>query len=220
MQKSFIDYVGFDVIGRVPNPTISSAPTSNKHLSLPSAGIVFAAMSSKTSFMEWHAFRGGWVTYAQDFLETWSGCDLIVGAFTGVPIKKGAVEAIRAGTSVGMSKERAIKQEKLKEAKLEGSAKGIGPETKKRKTGKSQKQLMLFEEKEVEQPLAIRTWVKTKIEYSFSQVLVSSSIHGSLGPSGRTRSKQKRHEDPVEKERRAMPLSFFSLLCCSLLLFS
>ena len=34
---------------------------------------------------------------------------------TGVPIKKGAVEAISAGTFVGMSKERAIKQEKLKE---------------------------------------------------------------------------------------------------------
>ena len=79
---------------------------------------------------------------------------------------------------------------------------------------------MLFEEKEVEQPLAIRTWVKTKVEYSFSQVLMSSLIHGSLGPSGRTRSKQKRLGDPVERERRARPLSFFSLLCCSLLLFS
>ena len=79
---------------------------------------------------------------------------------------------------------------------------------------------MLFEEKEVEQPLAIRTRVKTKVEYSFSQVLMSSLIHGSLGPSGRTRSKQKRLGDPVERERRARPLSFFSLLCCSLLLFS
>ena len=75
------------------------------------------------------------MTYAQDFLETWSGCDLIVGAFTGVPIKKGAVEAIRVGTSVSISKERAIKQEKLKEAEVEGSAEGIGLETKKRKTG-------------------------------------------------------------------------------------
>ena len=60
---------------------------------------------------------------------------------------------------------------------------------------------MLFEEKEVEQPLAIRTRVKTKVECSFSQVLVSSSIHGSLGPSGRTRSKQKRLGDPVEREK-------------------
>ena len=43
MQKSFADYVGFDVIGRVPNPAISSAPTSNKRLSLPTVGIVSAA---------------------------------------------------------------------------------------------------------------------------------------------------------------------------------
>ena len=49
------------------------------------------------------------MTYAQDFLETWSGCDLIVGASDGVPIKKGAVEAISAGTSIDMSKESAIK---------------------------------------------------------------------------------------------------------------
>ena len=52
MQKSFTDYVGSDVIGRVPNPAISSAPTSNKHLSLPNAGIVSATLSSKTSFVE------------------------------------------------------------------------------------------------------------------------------------------------------------------------
>ena len=79
---------------------------------------------------------------------------------------------------------------------------------------------MLSEEKEVEQPLAIRTWVKTKVESSFSQVPVSSSVHGSLGPSRRTCSKQKRVGDPVERERerRARPLSFFSLLCCNLLL--
>ena len=52
MQKSFADYVGSDVIGRVPNPTISFATTSNKRLSLPTAGIVSAAMSSKTGFVE------------------------------------------------------------------------------------------------------------------------------------------------------------------------
>ena len=97
------------------------------------------------------------MTYAQDFPETWLGCDLIVGAFARLPIKKGVVEAISASTFVGMSKERAIKQEKLKEAEVEGSAEGIGLETKKRKTWKSQKQLVLSEEKEVEQPLAIRT---------------------------------------------------------------
>ena len=139
MQKSFADYVGFGAIGRVPNLAISSVTVSNKRLSLPTVGIVSAAVSSKTSFTEWHASRGGWVTYAQDFLEAWSGCDLIVGAFAGVSIKKGAVGVISAGTLVGTSKERAIKQEKLKEAKVEGSAEGIGPETKKRKTGKSQK---------------------------------------------------------------------------------
>ena len=79
------------------------------------------------------------MTYAQDLPEVWSGCDFIVGASAGVPIKKGAVEVISAGTPIGMSKERAIKQEKLKEAEVEGSVKGIGPETKKRKTRKSQK---------------------------------------------------------------------------------
>ena len=103
----------------------------------------------------------------------------------------------------------------MKEAEVEGSAEGIGLETKKRKTGKSQKQLMLFEEKEVEQPLAIRTWVKTKVESFFSQVPVNTSVHGSLGPSGRTHSKQKRLGDPVERKRRARPFSFFSLLCCN-----
>ena len=79
---------------------------------------------------------------------------------------------------------------------------------------------MLSEEKEVEQPLAIRTRVKTKVEYSFPQVPMSSSVHGSLGPSGRIHSKEKRLRDPVERERerRARSLSFFSLLCCSLLL--
>ena len=109
MQKSFADYVGFGAIGRVPNPAISSAMVSNKRLSLPTAGIVSAAVSSKTGFVEWHASRRGWVNYAQDFLEAWSGCDLIVGASTGVPIKKGAVEVISAGTPIGMSREKVIK---------------------------------------------------------------------------------------------------------------
>ena len=90
------------------------------------------------------------MTYAQDFPEVWSGCNLIVGASAGVPIKKGAVEVISAGTPIGMSKEKVIKQEKLKEPEVKGNAEGIGLETKKRKTGKSQKQLVLSEEKEVE----------------------------------------------------------------------
>ena len=71
MQKSFADYVGSDVIGRVPNLAISFAMTSNKRLSLPTTGIVSAAVSSKIGFAEWHASRGGWVTYAQDFPEVW-----------------------------------------------------------------------------------------------------------------------------------------------------
>ena len=89
MQKSFVDYVSSGTIGRVLNPDISSAPTSNKRLSLPTTGIVSAAVSSKTGFAEWHVSRGGWVTYAQDFLETWLGCDLIVSTSAGVPIKRG-----------------------------------------------------------------------------------------------------------------------------------
>ena len=64
MQKSFVDYVGSDVIGKVPNPAISSVSTSNKRLSLPTAGIVSAVVSSKTGFAKWHASRGVWVTYA------------------------------------------------------------------------------------------------------------------------------------------------------------
>ena len=144
MRKSFADYVGSNVIGRVLNFAISSTTTSNKCLSLPIAGIVSVVVSSKTGFAEWHASRGGWVTYAQDFPEVWSGYDLIVGVSARVPIKKGMIEAINAGTFVGMSKERAIKQEKLKEAEVEGSAEGIGPEMKKRKTEKSQKQLVIF----------------------------------------------------------------------------
>ena len=81
---------------------------------------------------------------------------------------------------------------------------------------------MLSEEKEVEQPLAIRTRVKTKVEYSFPQVPMSSSVHGSLGPSGRIHSKQKRLRDPVEREREReregqglFPFSlFYVAVCC------
>ena len=58
---------------------------------------------------------------------------------------------------------------------------------------------------------------------------MTSSVHGPLGssdfvsqpplgPSGRTRSKQKTLKESVERERRARPLSFFSLLYLLLLL--
>jgi len=89
VQKSFSDYVGPTKIGRVPNPNILSASTSNKRLSLPTADIVSATISSKIGFTEWHASKGGWVCYAQDFPKTWLGCDLIVVTSSSVPIKEG-----------------------------------------------------------------------------------------------------------------------------------
>ena len=78
--------------------------------------------------------------------------------------------------------------------------------------------------------------MKTKVESSVFQVLVSFSAHGSLGslditpqsplgPFERTRSRQKTVKEPVERERerRARPLSFFFffchlfvLVCCSI----
>ena len=84
--------------------------------------------------------------YAQDFPETWSRCDLIVGASSVVPIKRGAVEAIGAATPIGKGKEKKIKQEIVKQAELEEGVKGTeaGPEIKKRKTAKSRKQLVIF----------------------------------------------------------------------------
>ena len=99
------------------------------------------------------------MTYAYDFPKTWSGCDLIIGTSSGVPIKKGAIEAISAAIPGSKGKEKRIKQEKLKGAKVEESVEGTeaGPEAKKRKTGKSQKQLVALEEKEVGQPLTTRT---------------------------------------------------------------
>ena len=76
--KSFSNYIGSSKIRRVPNPNILSGPTSNRCLSLPTTGIVSVAISNKTRFVEWHASRGGWVCYAQDFSKTWSWCELIV----------------------------------------------------------------------------------------------------------------------------------------------
>ena len=130
--------------------------------------------------------------YAQNFPETWSRCDLIVGTSSGVPIKRGAIGAIGATTPVGKGKEKRIKQEKVKQYEPEEDVKGTeaGPKAKKRKTAKSRKQLVIFEEpegvsspivgKEVGHPLIPKTRVKTKVESSFSQVLVSSSAQGSL----------------------------------------
>ena len=47
--------------------------------------------------------------YANDFPDTWSRCDLIMGSSSGVPIKKGVVEAIGAATPMGKGKETKIK---------------------------------------------------------------------------------------------------------------
>ena len=104
-----------------------------------------------------------------------------------MPIKRGAVEAIGATTPIGKGKKNKIKQEKVKQVKLEEGVKGTeaGFETKKKKTAKSQKQLVISEEpkrvsfptvgKEVGHPLLPRTRVKTKVESSLSQIPVSSS---------------------------------------------
>ena len=109
VQKSFSNYVGSSKMGRVPIPSILSAPTSNRRLTLPTTSIVSAILSSKTRFVEWHASKGGWVCYVQDFPEAWSGCDLIVSTSSSVPIKRGAVEAIGATTLIGKGKEKKIK---------------------------------------------------------------------------------------------------------------
>ena len=186
VQKSFLDFVGSDKIGRVPNPGLFSTPSYNKCLALPTASIVFAAISNKIGFAEWHASRGGWVCYANDFPDAWSGCDLIVGSSSGVPIKRGVVEVIGAATPVGKCKEKKFKQKAIKKAKVEGSVEGIeaGHETKKRKTTKSCKQLVISEEpegvdpsrvgKEVSYPLILKIRVKTNVESSILQVPMGS----------------------------------------------
>ena len=46
------------------------------------------------------------MTYAQDFPETWSSCDLIIGTSSRVPIKRGAIEVIGAATPIGKGKEK------------------------------------------------------------------------------------------------------------------
>ena len=142
IQKSFVDYVGSGTIRETPNLSISFAPTSNRRLSLPTTGIVSVALSSKTRFAEWHASRGGWVTYAQDFPGTWLGFGLIIGTSSGVPINKSAMETIGAATLAGKGKE--FRLEKMKTVDVEESIEGVkaGLEAKKRKTGKSQTQLV------------------------------------------------------------------------------
>ena len=120
VQKSFLDFVGSGKIVRVLDPGLFATPSYNKRLAFPTAGIVFTAISSKTRFTEWHAFRGGWVCYTNDFPNAWLRCDLIVGSSSGVPIKRGVVKVTIAATPVGKGKENKIKQEaimKVEEAK-------------------------------------------------------------------------------------------------------
>ena len=230
VQKSFVDYVGSGIVREAPNLSIVSAPTSNRRLSLPTAGIVSAAASSKTRFAEWHASRGGWVVYGQDFPETWLGDSFIIGASSGVPIKRGATETISAATAPSKGKD--VKSKRMKAADVGESTGGveIGSEAKRRKSGKSQAHLAPQEGKDVREPLVSRTRKKTKVEPSFPQVPVTASVHGSLGssglvsqpplgPSGRTRSKQKTSRESVERERRARLLSFFSFFFFVLHLF-
>lgn len=160
------------------------------------------------------------MSYGQDFPEAWLGDSLIIGTSSGVPIKKGATKTISAATAKGKD----VKLKKMKAADVGESAGGveIGSEAKRRKTGKSQAHLASHEGKDVREPLVSRTRKKTKVESSFPQVPVTASVHGSLGssglvsqpplgPSGRTRSKQKTSRESVERERRARLLSFFSL---------
>ena len=56
--------------------------------------------------------------YAQDFPETWLGCDLIVGTSSGMPIKRGAGEVIGVAIPIGKGKEKKIKRKRLKELSL------------------------------------------------------------------------------------------------------
>ena len=86
-----------------------------------------------------------------------------------MPIKRGAVKAIGATTPIGKGKDKKIKQEIVKRVELKESVEGTeaGLETKKWKTAKSHKQLVIYEElkrvslpmvgKELGHPLIPRT---------------------------------------------------------------
>ena len=126
------------------------------------------------------------------------------------------------GAATASSKGNDVRPKKTKTVDVEESTKGVktDPKTKRRKTRKSQTHLVSQEDKEVKQPLSSRTQKKTKVKSSFSQVPVTASVHSSLGsfdfvsqpplgPSGRTRSKQKTSRESVEREKGKT--SFFLL---------
>ena len=166
------------MIGRSLDPDLSSTPTYNKRLALPSTGIVLAAISSKTSFVEWYIARGGWVSYASYFLAPWPGSDLIIGFSTSVPIKREVVEEIGATTPVGKSKEKKLKKDACKKFEAEEGVKGIeaGQGIKKRKTALARKYFVISKDlgevdsstagKEVSNPPIPKIRVKTKVETS------------------------------------------------------
>ena len=146
------------------------------------------------------------------------------------------METISATTAPSKGKD--VKPKKMKAVDVDESTGGveIGSETKRRKTRKSQTHLASQEGKDVREPLASRTRKKTKVESSFSQVPVTASVHGSLGssgfvsqpplgPSGRTRSKQKTSRESVEREREGQdffPSSLFFTCspCCTYFYFA
>ena len=60
------------------------------------------------------------MAYGQDFPKTWLGDSLIIGASSGVPIKKGATETISAATAKGKD----VKSKKMKAADV-GESTGV-----------------------------------------------------------------------------------------------
>ena len=90
----------------ISDPNISSVPSINKCLALPTPSIVFAAVSSRVDFVEWHQSSYSWVSYANDFPPSWSGSELVNGSSSGVPIKKGAVKKIGSTIPLGKGKEK------------------------------------------------------------------------------------------------------------------
>ena len=148
VQRSFLDFVGSGTIRGVLNLDLFSASSYSKHLALPTPGVVFIIIRSKTGFVEWHIARGGWVSYAYDFPISWSVYDLIVGFYLGVTIKKGVVEEIDAATPVGNGKEKKIKKETGKKSEVEESVgcTEVGQGTKRRKIASTCKQLTISED--------------------------------------------------------------------------
>ena len=114
-----------------------------------------------------------------------------MGASSSVPIKRGAVEAIGVAPLAGKVKEKKIKQEAVKRVEIDESVEGTeaGSETKKRKTTKSCKQLVISQEPEGMDPFAVGKEVghslfpmfrvRTKVEFFVFEVPVRSSAHGS-----------------------------------------